>query len=114
MDSAEGLIHITEPSSPCRYTMAVLVLRHLRRNLWRAIGVIVLERRQCIYVFPFTPFPPYFCYYFYLFAPPPHKCCTHCPLPVPNMEWDVYEQSVVPTFGTPNTARVRPQRRGAT
>ena len=66
-------------------------------RLRRAMGVIILEHRlhSAAYthaflcnVYPYTPFSPYFCYQFYLFGPPPQT--VHL-LPVPNLEWVVYE-----------------------
>ena len=56
-------------------------------------------------VYPYTPFPPIFVTIFaFLGLFPPQM--VHL-LPVPNMEWAVYELCVVPALGTPKTARVR-------
>ena len=56
-------------------------------------------------VYLYTPFPPIFVTIFTflgLFT----SQMVHL-LPVPNMEWAVYELCVVPGLGNPKTARVR-------
>ena len=56
-------------------------------------------------VYPYTPFPPIFVTIFTFLGPFPLQM-VHL-LPVPNMEWAVYELCVVPALGTPKKARVR-------
>ena len=55
--------------------------------------------------YPFTPSPPYFCGYFYLLGPLPPQM-VHL-LPVPNIEWAMYELCVVLALDTLKMARVR-------
>ena len=95
--------------------MGVLIVRHLQRALRHTIWVIILEQRQnsgaythaLFYVMhtPLHPFSPIFVTIFtFLGLFPPQM--VHV-LPVPNMEWAVYELRGVPALGTPKTARVR-------
>ena len=92
----------------------MLILRYLR-HMRHAIWVIILEQRQysgtythAFFYVKCTPirlFYPIFVIIFTflgLFTPQ----MVHL-LPVPNMEWAVYEVCVVPALGTPKTARVR-------
>ena len=71
--------------------LGVLILWHLRRAIW----VIILEYKQysgtythafLCNIYPYTPFPPYFCYYSYLFGPLPPTNGAFV-----NMEFAVYE-----------------------
>ena len=54
---------------------------------------------------PICPFPPIFVTIFTFLGLFPPKM-VHL-LPVPNMEWAVYELCVIRALGTPKTARVR-------
>ena len=69
-------------------------------------NVVVHTHRRFLYnIYPYTPFSPVFVIIFTflgLFAPQ----LVHF-LPVPNMEWAVYEFCVVPALGTRKKVRVR-------
>ena len=93
--------------------MGVLILRPLR-HLRRAIWVIILEQRQYSGTYthaffieraPLYAFFSYFVTIFTFYGLFPSQM-VHL-LPVPNMEWAVYELCIVPALGTPKTARVR-------
>ena len=101
--------------SVCRCCTALCCLVRLGRTLRRAIWVVILEQKQesgtCTHAFflryknPYTPFPPYFVTISPFLGLLPLQM-VHL-LPIPNMEWAVYEMLVVPALGTLETTRVR-------